>query len=44
MILVTGATGNIGRLVVELLLADGEKVEAVTRNPAAGQCPATRTS
>ena len=39
MILVTGATGNIGRLVVELLLADGEKVEAVTRNPAAAALP-----
>jgi uncharacterized protein YbjT (DUF2867 family) len=36
MILVTGATGNVGREVVNLLLDDGqEEVAAVTRNPAA---------
>ena len=39
MILVTGATGNIGRLVVNLLLADGEKVTAVTRDPATAALP-----
>lgn len=35
MILVTGATGNVGREVVKLLLAEGTDVAAVTRN--AGQ-------
>jgi uncharacterized protein YbjT (DUF2867 family) len=39
MILVTGATGNVGREVVKLLLADGEKVAAVTRNPSAAELP-----
>ena len=39
MILVTGATGNIGRLVVKLLVADGEKVTAVTRDPATAALP-----
>jgi uncharacterized protein YbjT (DUF2867 family) len=34
MILVTGATGNVGRNVVEQLLAAGEVVRALTRNPA----------
>ncbi len=34
MILVTGATGNVGREVVRLLVAGGEQVEAVTRHPA----------
>jgi uncharacterized protein YbjT (DUF2867 family) len=33
MILVTGATGNVGREVVAQLLAAGEKVRALTRNP-----------
>jgi uncharacterized protein YbjT (DUF2867 family) len=33
MILVTGATGNVGREVVKLLLESGEKVVALTRNP-----------
>jgi len=32
MILVTGATGNIGREVVNLLLSGGTKVVAVTRH------------
>src|SRR6266487_3616381 len=39
MILVTGATGNVGREVVNLLLSGGEKVVAVTRNPAKSALP-----
>jgi uncharacterized protein YbjT (DUF2867 family) len=39
MILVTGATGTVGRVVVNLLLEDGERVAGVTRNPAAAQLP-----
>ncbi|MFG3037334.1 SDR family oxidoreductase [Streptomyces sp. NPDC048330] len=39
MILVTGATGNVGRPLVELLAAAGEKVTAVSRRPA-GELPA----
>jgi uncharacterized protein YbjT (DUF2867 family) len=39
MILVTGATGIVGREVVNLLLEDGEKVVAVTRNPAVARLP-----
>jgi len=39
MILVTGATGNVGREVVNLLLSGGEKVVAVTRNPAKAALP-----
>ncbi|MFG3342846.1 SDR family oxidoreductase [Glycomyces sp. NPDC048151] len=35
MIVVTGATGNVGRPLVELLLAEGEKVTAVSRSAAA---------
>jgi uncharacterized protein YbjT (DUF2867 family) len=34
MIAVTGATGNVGRPLVELLLAKGEKVTAVSRGAA----------
>ena len=34
MFLITGATGNVGREVVKLLLAEGRKVAAVSRNPA----------
>src|SRR5690349_14505276 len=34
MILVTGATGNVGRNVVRQLLDAGEKVRAITRDPA----------
>jgi len=33
MILVTGATGNVGREAVKLLLGQGAKVAAVTRDP-----------
>ncbi|WP_328490623.1 NAD(P)H-binding protein [Streptomyces zaomyceticus] len=36
MIVVTGATGNVGRPLVELLAAAGEQVTAVSRRPAAG--------
>jgi len=39
MILITGATGNVGREVVKLLLEDGEAVAAVTRNPATAALP-----
>src|ERR1700691_5745828 len=33
MILVTGATGTVGSEVVRQLLAEGQKVRAMTRNP-----------
>jgi uncharacterized protein YbjT (DUF2867 family) len=33
MILVTGATGNVGRNVVEQLLAEGQQVRALSRRP-----------
>jgi uncharacterized protein YbjT (DUF2867 family) len=40
MILVTGATGSVGREVVNLLLDDAqEELTAVTRNPAAAALP-----
>jgi uncharacterized protein YbjT (DUF2867 family) len=39
MILVTGATGTVGRPVVELLLQAGERVAAVTRDPATAALP-----
>jgi uncharacterized protein YbjT (DUF2867 family) len=39
MILVTEATGNVGREVVNLLRSSGEKVVAVTRNPAKAALP-----
>jgi uncharacterized protein YbjT (DUF2867 family) len=38
-ILVTGATGNVGRGVVDRLTLAGEKVRALTRNPAAARFP-----
>jgi uncharacterized protein YbjT (DUF2867 family) len=39
MILVTGATGNVGRHVVSELLAAGESVRALTRNPGSAELP-----
>jgi uncharacterized protein YbjT (DUF2867 family) len=41
VILITGATGNIGREVVNLLLDSDEQVLAVTRNPATAALPAS---
>ncbi|RNL82824.1 SDR family oxidoreductase [Halostreptopolyspora alba] len=38
-VLVTGATGNVGRLVVDRLLAAGVGVRAMTRTPAAARLP-----
>ncbi|MFG1805344.1 NAD(P)H-binding protein [Streptomyces sp. NPDC049040] len=40
MIVVTGATGNVGRQVVEVLAAAGEKVVAVSRGAAGADLPA----
>ena len=40
MILVTGATGNIGRPLVDALLGKGADVRAVTRDPRAAALPA----
>jgi uncharacterized protein YbjT (DUF2867 family) len=40
MILVTGATGNVGRLVVEGLAEAGERVRALSRTPRADLFPA----
>jgi uncharacterized protein YbjT (DUF2867 family) len=40
-ILVTGATGHIGRNVVEQLLAAGADVRALTRNPATSREPSS---
>lgn len=40
MFLITGATGTIGRHLVELLVADGAKVRAVSRDPDAAGLPA----
>ncbi|MEU3270095.1 NAD(P)H-binding protein [Saccharomonospora sp. NPDC006951] len=38
-ILVTGATGNIGRMVVDELAGSGERVRALTTNPAKAALP-----
>jgi len=40
MILVTGATGTIGRPLVDALVSEGAKVRAVTRHPLAAGLPA----
>ncbi|OSC70402.1 hydroxylase, partial [Streptomyces sp. BF-3] len=39
-ILVTGATGTVGRRVVEQLLERGEQVRALTRDPERAEFPA----
>ncbi|MFI6501113.1 NAD(P)H-binding protein [Nonomuraea typhae] len=39
-ILVTGATGTVGRIVVDRLLEAGQHVRALTRNPATAGLPA----
>jgi uncharacterized protein YbjT (DUF2867 family) len=39
-VLVTGATGNVGRLVVDQLVAARERVRVLTRNPAGASFPA----
>jgi uncharacterized protein YbjT (DUF2867 family) len=38
-ILVTGATGHVGRPLIASLLADGARVRALTRDPAAANLP-----
>ncbi|MGW6603257.1 NmrA family NAD(P)-binding protein [Streptomyces sp. NPDC055036] len=44
VILVTGATGNVGRPLVERLLTAGIRVRAVTRDPAGPGCrPVSRS-
>lgn len=40
MILVTGATGTVGREVVSILVGRGDKVRAVSRHPATAGLPA----
>src|SRR5262245_37567044 len=39
MILITGATGNVGREAVNLLVSEGKQVVAVSRNPPQGMFP-----
>ncbi|MGV9848470.1 NAD(P)H-binding protein [Streptomyces sp. NPDC003442] len=39
MIVVTGATGNVGRPLVETLVASGERVTAVSRRPTGTELP-----
>ena len=38
-VLITGATGDIGRPLVDALLAEGARVRALTRDPAAADLP-----
>jgi uncharacterized protein YbjT (DUF2867 family) len=38
-VVVTGATGRVGRLVVQQLIDSGERVRAVSRNPAGATLP-----
>ena len=38
--LVTGATGNVGRIVVEQLVEAGDRVRAMTRTPHSARFPA----
>lgn len=38
-ILVTGATGNVGRHIVNQLLEAGHHVRALTRNPSSAKLP-----
>jgi uncharacterized protein YbjT (DUF2867 family) len=40
MLVVTGATGTIGRPLIDLLAGEGARVRAVTRNPRAAGLPA----
>jgi len=40
IILVTGATGKVGRPLVEALLAGGHRVRALTRDPRRAGLPA----
>jgi uncharacterized protein YbjT (DUF2867 family) len=40
LILVTGATGTIGRPLIDVLVGEGAEVRAVTRNPQAAGLPA----
>jgi uncharacterized protein YbjT (DUF2867 family) len=40
MILVTGATGTIGRPLIDALVSEGAKIRAVTRHPQAAGLPA----
>lgn len=39
MILVTGATGKVGRLLIDRLVAEGAEVRAVSRNPGSAGLP-----
>ena len=41
MILVTGATGNVGRALVDTLAADGHRVRAIARTPDRAALPAS---